>query len=178
MIIMATLTKGSFSLNIGFAKLGAELSDEDRQCAWELYTELSTRVAVTGKSNDSDCRNFKGELYIESLASLYSFFQETRKIMRKFPVGRIQTDNHQHLGVMINRVLENVLRPFLEKWQVRYRHWWENESNPRISPVQRQQEFPELQEFLDDWCAVRELMRELQKELIKVYSLVDIGTSD
>ena len=36
-------------------QIGGELADEDRQCAWELYTELSTRVAVTGKSDDPDC---------------------------------------------------------------------------------------------------------------------------
>ena len=132
---------------------------------------------MIGKSNDPDCNNFEGELYIESLVSLYNFFQEARKIMRKFPVGKIQTDNQQHLGVMINRVLENVLRPFLEKWQVRYRHWWENESNPRLLPIARQAGFPELNEFLDDWCAVRGLMRELQKKLIRVYSLVDVGAN-
>jgi hypothetical protein len=41
---MATLTKGSFSLNLGIVKLGADLSDDDRQCAWELCTKLSTRM--------------------------------------------------------------------------------------------------------------------------------------
>ena len=45
---MPTLTKGSFSLNLGIVQLGGELSDADRQYAWELYTEMSTRVAVTG----------------------------------------------------------------------------------------------------------------------------------
>src|SRR5262249_26057477 len=85
---MPTLTKGSFSLNLGIVKLGGDLSDDDRQCAWELYTELSTRVAVTGKADDPDCVQFGGELYIESLDSLYNFFWEARGIMRKFPVGR------------------------------------------------------------------------------------------
>ncbi len=173
---MATLTKGNFSLNLGIIKLGVELSDDDRQCAWELYTELSTRVAVTGKSRDPDCTNFEGELYIESLLSVYRFFQEARSIMRKFPVGKIAGNNQQHLGIMISRVMEDVLRPFLEKWQVRYRYWWENESNPRLSPIKRQNEFPELEELLDDWVAVRWLVRELQKELVKVYRLVDVGT--
>jgi len=48
-IIMVTLAKGSFSLDLGIVKLGADLTDEDRQCAWELYTEISTRVSTTGK---------------------------------------------------------------------------------------------------------------------------------
>jgi len=172
---MPTLKKGSFSLNLGIVKLGGELSEDDRQCAWELYTEISTRVAITSKYSDSECTDFVGELYIESLSSLYSFFKEARKIMRKFPVGKISGDHNQHLGVMISRVMEDVLRPFLERWQIKYRHWWENESNPRLNPIERQKEFPELKEFLNDWSSLRWIMRELRDELIEVYSLVDAG---
>jgi hypothetical protein len=172
---MANLKKGSFSINLGIVKLSGDLTEDDRQCAWELYTELSTRVAVIGKLADHDCKDFSGELYVESLDSLYRFFQEARNIMRKFPVGKIAGDNQQHLGVMISNVMSDVLRPFLEKWQVEYRHWWENQSNPRLTPIERQKEFPALEDFLDDWCAVRWLMRSLQNELIKVYSLVHVG---
>ncbi len=172
---MTTLNKGSFSLNLGIVQLSGDLSDDDRQCAWELYTELSTRVAITGKCSDTECTNYDGELYIESLTSLYKFFQEARNIMRQFPVGKIAGNNKQHLGIMISRVMDDVLRPFLEKWQVNFRHWWEYESNPRLNPIERQKEFPELKLFLADWTALRWLMRELQKELVKVYSLVEVG---
>jgi hypothetical protein len=171
---MPTLSKGSFSLNLGFVKLGGELSEDDRQCAWELYVELSTRVAAVGKSRDTDCTNFDGELYIESLQSLYAFFQEARRIMRRFPVGKLGGDKHEHLGLMISRIMSDVLRPFLEKWQVQYRHWWENESNPRLAPLERQKEFLLLAEFLEDWASVRWLMRELQRRLVKVYDLMDV----
>lgn len=172
---MAVLNKGSFSLNLGIIKLGADLSDDDRQCAWELYTELSTRVAVTGKPGDEECTDFNGELYIESLSSLYAFFQEARAIMREFPVGKIDGNNKDHLGVLINRMMEEVLRPFLEKWQVNYRHWWENKSNPRLDPLERQKGFPQLEQFLNDWSAVRWLMRKVQQELVNVYQLVSVG---
>ncbi len=84
--------------------------------------ELSTRVGVVGKRNDPECKNFEGELYIESLQSLYTFFQETRKIMRGFPVGKLGNTNDDHLGILMNRVISDVLRPFLEKWQVNIRH--------------------------------------------------------
>jgi hypothetical protein len=32
-----------------------------------------------------------------------------------------------------------------------------------------------IKELLDDWTAVRWLTRELQKELVQVYDLVDVG---
>lgn len=169
---MTNLTKGSFSLNLGIVQLTGELQDDDRQCAWELYTELSTRVAVTGKPTDPDCSDFSGELYIESLHSLYLFFQEARGIMRKFPVGRLSIENDKHLGVTVSNMLSEVLRPFLEKWQIKFRHWWETESNPRLPPIDRQKEFPESDEFLSDWASVRWLMKEVQKELVETYSLI------
>lgn len=175
---MPVLTKGSFTLDLKIFKLSADLSEDDRQCAWELYTEMSTRVAVTGKHNDPDCTSFEGELYAESLESLFRFFQEARGIMKKFPVGKIGGNNQEHLGVMVNKAMSNVLRPFLEKWQVNFRHWWENQSNPRLNPIDRQKEFPELEAFLADWSAVRWLMRAFQKELVGVYALVDVGAQE
>jgi hypothetical protein len=171
---MTSMTKGSFTLDIGIVKLGAELSDDDRQCAWELYSELSTRVAVTGKSNDSDCTDFNGELYHESLTSLYTFFKESRNIMRKFPVGRLQADVQNHLGVIISKMLSDVLRPFLEKWQADYRHWWENQSNPRVEPIERQKAYPKHDEMLVDWTNVRLLMRQLQETLVQEYKLISV----
>ena len=44
---MATITKGDLSLDLGFVKLGAELSDEDRQSAWELYTDPGMLAAFS-----------------------------------------------------------------------------------------------------------------------------------
>lgn len=174
---MVATTKGNFTLNLGIVKLGTDLSDDDRQCAWELYTELSSRIAVTGKQGDSDCTDFEGEIYTESLQSLYTFFQEARRIMRSFPVGRLKpTDTNEHLGILINRVMNYVLRPFLEKWQSRYRHWWENEADKTIPPMERQKAFPELNTLLQDWADARWLMCELQKTLIQEYKLVDVNT--
>ena len=95
--------------------------------------------------------------------------------MRNFPVGRIDGNNQGHLGIMINRMMEDVLRPFLEKWQVTYRHWWESESNPRLTPVERQKQFPQFDEFLEDWSSVRWLMKKVQQELVDVYQLVNVG---
>lgn len=175
---MAVLSKGNFSVNLGIVKLSGTLSDEDRQCAWELYTELSTRVAMVGKPSDEDCKSFEGELYIESLTSFYNFFQEARGIMRKFPVGRLEPNQQDHLGVIISRVMFDVMRPFLEKWQVNYRHWWEYQSNPRLSPLERQNEYPKLTEFLEDWSSVRWLLRKLQDELLGKYQLVNVFPND
>ena len=64
---MAATKEGSFSLNLGVFKLEGKLSEDDRQCAWELYTELATRVAVVGKPVDKNAISFDGELYCDSI---------------------------------------------------------------------------------------------------------------
>lgn len=176
---MVTIKNGSIELNLGIVKLAGDLGEEDRQCAWELYCELSTRVAVTGKriniSGQNDLKTeFEGEVYIESLNSLYNFFLEARGIMRKFPVGKLSVKEKGHLGIQISNILSIVIRPFLESWQVKYRHWWEEKSNPRLSPLDRQAEFPELDKFLRNWQEVRMTLRELEKEIVHTYQLVEV----
>lgn len=168
------LEKGSFELDLKLIRLRADLSDIDRQCAWELYTELSTRRAVTGKLSDPKCKDFNGEIYVESLDSLYRFFQESRSIMRKFPVGRLSLSEQNHLGALVFRMMQDVLRPFLEKWHGQFRHWWENESDKTLPPFQRQALFPNHDDFLKDWTSLRWMMRRVQRRLVEVYKLVDV----
>ncbi len=171
---MASFTKGKFTIDLGIVKLGGDLTDEDRQCAWELYAEIATRVAVSGKRGDKECTDFNGELYVESLNSLYTFFGECRQIMKKFPVGRIPDPSQRHLGCVIHRLLADVLRPFLEMWQVKFRTWWDSDEHTDLTPFERQKNFPDEAAFLEDWSNVRQIVRELEHELIKTYKLVDL----
>lgn len=172
---MAVMKKGNFSIDIGFLKLGADFEESDRQCAWELYTELATRIAVTGKSKDRDCTDFSGEVYAESLASLHTFFGEARKIMRQFPVGAINAKGiENHLGALIHRAIRDVLRPFLETWQADYRFWWENTGDKALPPFERQKAYPKLNDMISQWSDVRAIMRAIQDELVSMYKLVDV----
>lgn len=172
---MAVMKKGSFSIDIGFLKLGADFEESDRQCAWELYTELATRIAVTGKSKDPDCTDFSGEVYAESLASLHTFFGEARKIMRQFPVAAINARGvENHLGALIHRAMRDVLRPFLETWQADYRFWWENTSDKELPPFERQKAYPKLNGMISQWSDLRAIMRAIQDKLVHMYKLVDV----
>lgn len=171
---MAVLKKGTFAIDLGFVKLGADFEESDRQCAWELYTELATRVALTGKPKDEDCTDFSGEVWAESLGSLHTFFGEARKIMRTFPVGTIgQLKIENHLGALIHRSMRDVLRPFLETWQAEYRYWWET-ADKALPPFERQATYPRAKELLRQWSDLRAIMRAIQDELVVAYKLVDV----
>lgn len=172
---MAVIKKGSCSIDIGFIKLGADFEETDRQCAWELYTELATRVAVTGKPNDPDCTDFSGEVLSESLSSLYTFFSESRKIMRSFPVGNLGKQKiENHLGALIHRAMRDVIRPFLEKWQADFRFWWEETSDKSLAPFVRQKNYPHLTQMQSEWSDLRSVMRAIQDKLVSEYKLVDV----
>lgn len=173
---MAVMKKGNFAIDIGFVKIGADFEETDRQCAWELYTELATRVALTGKPKDPDCTDFSGEVYAESLASLYTFFGEARKIMRQFPVGSIGNKKiENHLGALIHRSMRDVLRPFLETWQADFRYWWEEMSDKNLPPFERQARYPRVKEMLSQWSDLRAIMRAIQDRLVAEYKLIDVS---
>jgi hypothetical protein len=171
---MPELKRGTFSLHLGVFQVEAELSEEDRQCAWELYTEAVTRVAVVGKLGDPSGTDFAGEVLAESLDLLHAFFTELRAIMRRFPVGRLSRDRTYHLGVLINDLIVNTLRPFLERWQADFRHWWGQQGDHQLSPIVRQQAYPYHAELVGEWRDLRLLVRDLLKVLVDQYRLVDV----
>ena len=173
---MPVFSKGSFSVNLGLVSFGGEIDETDRQCAWELYCELISRVALVGKLDANGEQVFIGEVLAESLDSTYRFFVEARAIMRRYPVGRLTggESNGNHLGFFIAGMLETVLRPFLEKWQARYRYWWEHQSDQRLPPFRRQAAFEQLDMLLADWAAVRDFSRATAAELEAHYRLPSI----
>lgn len=172
---MPVFTKGTFSINLGLVSIGGTFDEEDRQCAWELYCELISRVALVGKENEHGELVFTGERYDQSLDSLHAFFREARALMRRYPVGKIGGGQGDHLGFFIAALLEVVIRPFLEKWQVSYRHWWQQECRrlPQASPFERQRSYPRLEEMLEDWRRVRRFCRDAAKELARQFKLPD-----
>lgn len=171
---MPVFTKGSFSINLGIVSIGGEIDEADRQCAWELYCELITRVAVIGKLDQNGKQTFTGEVMAESLDSLYRFFQEARGLMRRYPVGRLGGSQKDHLGVFIAGLLEAVIRPFLEKWQARYRYWWAHQSDQGLPPFTRQASFPELAEMQSDWTAVRQFCSDSAAELASRFKFPEV----
>jgi hypothetical protein len=168
---MPELMEGNFTLDFGVVKLGGKLSQLDRQCAWQLYTEIVTRVAVSGKRRDETSSDFSGEIITESLGSLHAFFQEARIIMKEFPVGKLKEKNQNHLGILIHDLLADVLRPFLEKWQADYRAWWEQQNRLSESWFDMQKRYPRYKELLEDWAHLRKLMRKLERQIRDEYKL-------
>jgi hypothetical protein len=102
------------NLNLGILQVkGTWVPNErERSAAWEMYVELITRVSVE-KLHDGE------GILREALESLYSIFDSTRTILKKYgtDIAKARKNKHEysfgHLSILI---LNRVLRPFLTKW--------------------------------------------------------------
>jgi hypothetical protein len=107
-------------LNLGFLSIKGEWkpNDQERDAAWELYVELATRIAVV------PLRGGEG-LIREALTSLYSLFDTTRGILRKYgPVlARPRPAGEYSFGQLSLLVLNFELRPLLARWHPALQDW-------------------------------------------------------
>ena len=96
----------SVKLNMKFAEVEFQASDDDITAAWEMYVELLTRVAT---QRIDDCQGDE----IAALDSIYALFDITRNVLKE--KGR----NAQNFTKIAIIVLNQVIRPFTSKWHKR-----------------------------------------------------------
>ena len=100
-------TKLTVGLPFNLGQLEFEPDETQQRAAWELYVELTTRIAVQPLGPDEG-------LIREALSSLYNIFGATREILREAGPSVAQGPNS--FGPVAIEVLNKGLRPFLTKW--------------------------------------------------------------
>ena len=88
--------------------------EAEREAAWELLVELSTRTSMSDLDDDQGTAR-------AALSSLYTLFETTRSILRTHgaAVARSKGDGNLSFGVIAVRILNDVLRPLLSEWHPR-----------------------------------------------------------
>lgn len=83
----------------------------EQDAAWEMYIELITRVGVVKLEPEEG-------LLREALASLYSLFETTRGILRRYgpEVARPSPGSTVSFGHLAIAILNHALRPTLATW--------------------------------------------------------------
>jgi len=106
----------SVKVNLSLPFLGSiegvwEPDENEVSAAWELYVELITRISVVELKPDEG-------LLREALSSLYSLFETTRGILKKYgaSVARSKGDSYISFGYLAIAILNTVLRPTLARW--------------------------------------------------------------
>lgn len=167
---MASFERGGTQIGLIFTKVEGALAAEDRQLAWELSVAVASRLSLRGKIDDRGEDHFRGEVLAESFDELEAFLAEARALAGRYPVNAAAND---HLGFFIAQTVELVVRPFYERWQAEYRYWWET-NRSHGEPFIIQNNYPRLEEMLDDWIALRKFWREVLRELSAAYGFADL----
>jgi hypothetical protein len=136
--------------------------ESERKAAWELYTELITRISV------AELRDDEG-LLREALSSLHSLFDTTRKILRQYgpSVAKAKDKDDLSFGFIAVNVLNLVLRPVLAKWHPVLQHH-ESSRSPGTSPWQHEQAWDQHDELREELERVRLVLTDYAKVLAKV----------
>lgn len=130
----------------------------EAKAAWELYVELATRISVVElRAEDGLAR--------EALSSLYTLFDTTRQIMRKYgpdvsPPGR---PDDVTFGTLALTVLNVAVRPLLSHWHPRLGAW-EAQRAEGVAPVDHE----------NAWEQIGELRREIQEVRTGLTQVADL----
>lgn len=156
--------KGSFAfssfeidqaeIGIGNGKFRSKPNQADKQIAYAIWVELSTRKIGLPIDLEHD-------VISEVYDSWYSFFAVTRELIKTIPVAKVHRDSTQKVIRLSISVLNEGLRPHLTKWQARFRIWNERELKKRdgspeneIDLQQLQAKFPRYEELTMDLLRV------------------------
>ncbi len=93
----------SIKLNVGFAELEFEVTEDDMSAAWDMYVELLTRITTQPLEEGTGDE-------ATALASIHLVFDITRDILKE--KGRLAS-NFTKVAII---VLNQVIRPFMARW--------------------------------------------------------------
>ncbi len=146
------------SLPFGLGQLELEPDEVQQRAAWELYVELTTRIAVQLPPPDEG-------LMREALASLYSIFCASREILRQ--AGPPVAQGANSFGPVAIQVLNKGLTPFLAKWHpLLLAH--EQKCPPDVSARDHEHSWEKACEFRQELAQVQEQMMVYARALAKI----------
>ena len=139
----------SAELGIGSHKVSFKPNSTDRQIAYSIWVELSTRKIGL----DIDPEN---DVISEIYDSWFAFFAVTRELIKDIPVSKVRGSSTSKIIDLSVEVLNEGLRPHLTKWQARFRHWYERQMDNKVDaePQELQKKFPAYEELVEDMLAV------------------------
>lgn len=127
------------------------LGAEAYRVAYGLWVEMTTRKI--GLSID-----LERDLVLEVYDSWYAFFKSARELAKAIPLHEDPSSRElRQLVALSHAILNHGLRPHLERWQARFRHWHRNGGDRSqasgLSPQEAQTLFTEWDALRDDLLA-------------------------
>lgn len=153
-------------IGIGNSKFKLKPNTLDRQVAYSIWVELSTRKIGLPIDFDHD-------LIVEVYDSWYAFFGITRELIKTIPVVKVRNDSTQAIIQMSIRLLNDGLRPHLTHWQARFRNWYDAElkntaAGSVVDPQDIQKQFPLWNELAGDMERVNKYLMQYRNEMSRL----------
>lgn len=150
-------------IGTGTGKLTLRPNMTDRQVAYSIWVELSTRKI--GLPID-----FEHDVVAEIYDSWHTFFTVTREMIKSVPVSKVRHDSTQKIVSLSIEILNEGLRPHLTMWQARFRRWYDHElerasKEAVIDPQEIQKKFPRWDELKTDMERVNRHLIAYRKKL-------------
>ncbi len=107
-------------IGIGTGKLTLRPNYTDRQVAYQIWVELSTRKIGLPLDTDHD-------VIADVYDSWHQFFGVTRDLIKSIPASKVSEGSTRKIISLSIEVLNEGLRPHLTQWQARFRSWYEQQ---------------------------------------------------
>ena len=133
--------------SIGLGTISFHICNDktDRQIAYKILVEMKTRVVSVDIDYNEDIIKSVNDSY-------YSFFQITRDLLKEMPIDKLPVSSD--FVKMVMMFLNSVMRPYLTKWGLKFKNWYENEErkeeNKGISPQELQKKYEHYDELIND----------------------------
>ncbi|MCT4556966.1 MAG: hypothetical protein N4A61_02790 [Pelagimonas sp.] len=153
----------SAGIGIGDTSVSFKPNRTDRQIAYAIWVELSTRKVGLPIDPDHD-------VISEVYDSWYSFFGVTRDLIKEVPAHKLKSKGTRAIVRASVQVLNEGLRPHLTQWQARYRRWYEAslKCDDIREPQAVQQEFPKYDNLLKDLLEINAKLIEYRKAMYEL----------
>ena len=151
---------------LGDQRITLRPNETDRQIAYKIWVELSTRKIGLEIDPEHD-------VIVEVYNSWHDFFSVTRELIKDIPVSKFRRRDTEKIVRLSIEVLNLGIRPHLTKWQARFRRWYEKamgqDALGDLAPQSVQQQFPQYAELIAD---LEKVNGRLIRYREKMYSLV------
>ena len=167
-LLLHTIQLDSTVIGIGNVKATFKPNTTDRQIAYAIWVELATRKI--GLEID-----LEHDVISEVYSSWYAFFGVTRELVKEVPATKLDQQSTRDIVQLSVQILNEGLRPHLNRWQARFRHWYEQEIKGASgkSPQEVQQEFDGYEEPSTDLLGVNQKLIRYRRSMYKLATGVD-----
>jgi len=152
-------------LGIGKGRITLHPNETDKQIAYAIWVELSTRKIGLPIEPEHDVIE---EIY----NSWYAFFGIVRNLIKDIPVSKLEREDTKKIIELSISVLNIGLRPHLTKWQAKFRRWYKKEcaNDTDSSPQEIQQRFKEYDALVSDMLKINKNLMEFREKMEEVIS--------